>query len=317
MGWITKYGSFWGQLPQTTGNVYWVSPGATYVVEGRTYSASDDNDGLSPERAMRTLDAAINKTTANAGDVIVMLPGAHTGSTVVALDVAGVTITGLPRGSLSSKGDHGSGVLRHAASLTTDGARTALTITAANSEVCYLHIIPVTAQAGIDIAGANINLHDLTFDMATPAESTSTFGISVTGAVSLLRVANCYVSSDGSQGGWFDDSAGTATITLTDSVIENCTVQSAGTSAWADVIVVASGATNLVIRDCDFIAISGALMTDVIDITGNTADGGVQVARCIVSVGCDGVQATATSDIQVCNNYIMTIEGGTGGTLVS
>ena len=315
MGYLTKYGSFWGSLPQTSGRIFWVASSASYTVEGRSYSASDDNDGLSPERAKLTLDNAVNNCTANVGDVIVALPGAHALTATVAVDVAGITITGLPRG-LTSASDHGSSALRHAATIT-GGAHTLITVTAANTEICYLHLVPTTAQAGIDIAGANINLHDLTFDMATPAESTSTFGISVTGATSLLRVANCYVSSDGSQGGWFDDSAGTATITLKDSVIENCTVQCAGTSAWADVIVIASGASNLVIRDCDFIAISGALMTDVIDVTGNTADASVFVTRCMVSVGCDGVQATATSDIQLANNYIATIEGATGGTLVS
>ncbi len=316
MSYLTRYGSFWGMLPQTAGRVFWVSPASTYVIEGRTFSSSDDHDGLSPERAMRTIDAAFNKCAANVGDVIVALPGSHVLTATVAMDVAGVTLTGLPRGAATSSTDHGAGMLRHAA-LISGGAHTLITITAANTELAYLHIVPTTAQAGIGVAGTNINLHDLTFDMATPAESTSTFGISITGATSLLRVANCFVNSDGAQGGWFSDAGGTDTITLTHSVIENCTVNLSGTSAWADVIVVASGATNLIIRDCDFNHVSGAVMTDVIDVTGNTTDYGVLVTRCIIPVAADGVQATATSDIQLAINYIATIEGGTGGTLVS
>ena len=39
MGWLTKYGTQWGDVPQTFGNVYWVAPttstSATYTVEGR------------------------------------------------------------------------------------------------------------------------------------------------------------------------------------------------------------------------------------------------------------------------------------------
>ncbi len=65
MGYVTKYGSFWGFVPQTSGNVHWVAPAATYTLEGRAYSASDGNDGLSPERALLTLNQAITNATAN------------------------------------------------------------------------------------------------------------------------------------------------------------------------------------------------------------------------------------------------------------
>ena len=99
MGYVTKYGSFWGMIPQTAGRVFWVAPAASYTVEGRTYVASDDNDGLSPERAKLTLDDTIGDCTANVGDVIVLLPGAHSWSASVAADVAGVTIMGLPSGA--------------------------------------------------------------------------------------------------------------------------------------------------------------------------------------------------------------------------
>src|SRR3989304_551054 len=77
MAYITKFGGFWGMLPQTSGRIFWVAPSATYTVEGRTYAASDGNDGLSPERAFRTVDYAVGQTTANVGDVLVLLPGSH------------------------------------------------------------------------------------------------------------------------------------------------------------------------------------------------------------------------------------------------
>src|SRR3990167_3268831 len=99
MGYITKVGSFWGMVPQTSGRVFWVAPAASYTVEGRSYSASDGNDGLSPERAFLTVDYAVGQCTANVGDVIVMLNGAHSVSATIAVDVAGITITGIPRGA--------------------------------------------------------------------------------------------------------------------------------------------------------------------------------------------------------------------------
>src|SRR3990167_11547235 len=109
MAYITKFGGFWGMLPQTSGRIFWVAPSATYTVEGRTYAASDGNDGLSPERAFRTVDYAVGQTTANVGDVIVLMVGAHSVSATVAVDVAGITITGIPgsaplRGSRMSPG---------------------------------------------------------------------------------------------------------------------------------------------------------------------------------------------------------------------
>ena len=44
MSFINKYGSYWGFIPQTSGQIFWVAPSASYTIEGRTYSASNDND---------------------------------------------------------------------------------------------------------------------------------------------------------------------------------------------------------------------------------------------------------------------------------
>ena len=74
----------------TTGNIWFVDSGA----------ASGGN-GLSPEGAVLTIDAAINLATAANGDIIVVMEGhAETiaGAAGVAQDVAGLTIVGLGRG---------------------------------------------------------------------------------------------------------------------------------------------------------------------------------------------------------------------------
>ena len=319
MGYITKYGSFWGMLPMTAGRIFWVAAAATYTVEGRSYTASDGNDGLSPERALLTLDYAVGLTTANVGDTIVLLPGAHSWATTVAVDVAGLTITGLPSASSSAMaGPSGGSYHTMPATVTTSlAAATVLTVTASNTEIAYLTIIPITAGAGIDVQGTNINIHDCTFDMYTPAASTSTFGVSITGATTLLRVANCMVVCDGSQGSFFDDSAGTDTITLTRAVIENITVIHDASTAWAAVMTIASGARAVLFRDIDFTHVSGGIITLCYALSGNTTDYGIMIARNFVPVAGALETVTATSDVQLCNNYIATIDGGSGGTLLT
>ncbi|HUU32999.1 MAG TPA: right-handed parallel beta-helix repeat-containing protein [Vicinamibacterales bacterium] len=72
--------------------------GATLIGgEGYTYyvdptSGDDTNDGLSPENAFATMQAAINTCTDDRGDVIVRLQGTETVSTAITVDCPGVTI---------------------------------------------------------------------------------------------------------------------------------------------------------------------------------------------------------------------------------
>lgn len=309
MAFLTKYGAFWGMVPQTSGRIFWVSPSTSYVVEGSTHSASDDNDGLSPERAFLTLDYAVGKCAANAGDMIVLLPGAHSYSATVAVDVAGITITGVARQAPETD-DRGPGVLRHASSVTSTAD--VLTISVANVEVCNLHLIPAAGKAGITLsstAAVNANLHHLSFNMTTAA-NTATFGIQATAVVDQARISHCHVLASDNQGPWVRTAAG-----LTNTVIQNSTVVLSGTTAWDDVIEATTGTDKLVIRDCDFVHSSAAIMTDIVDVTGNTNDHSVMVMRCMHGVASDLTEATATSDIVLCNNYISTIQGGTGGTL--
>ena len=75
MAYVTKYGTLFGKLPNQTGRVHFVAPSSSYTVDGRSYSASDDNDGLSPERALATITQAHTNITASAGETIFLLEG--------------------------------------------------------------------------------------------------------------------------------------------------------------------------------------------------------------------------------------------------
>lgn len=90
---VTSFGMpvIGGGLPPTTGTYFFVHSG--------TGSAS--NDGLTADTPLATIDQAINKCTANQGDVIVVLPSHSeniSAATSLVCDIAGVQIVGLGQG---------------------------------------------------------------------------------------------------------------------------------------------------------------------------------------------------------------------------
>lgn len=315
MGYITKYGSFWGLLPQTSGRLFWVAPAASYTVEGRTYVASDGNDGLSPERAFLTTDYAIGQTTANVGDVIVLLPGSHTSAATITVDVAGITITGIP-GSAPTPANRGSsGAIRNKSRITTTLASgMVFTVTAADVEICWLDITSIVAGAGISASNAadRLYVHDCSFVFGA-VDGTATFGITfplgtgttTTNDDSLIR--NCFFLCSANAG-----PAVRAAGTVIGLTIENSTFQLKGDTSWDDVIeITQAGSLNTVIRDCDFFQESiTVVMTDCIDTTGATGDGATAVYRCYFPQGSDAFEASATVDIMCAENYLATSTAG-------
>ena len=185
MSFMTKYGSVWSILPQTTGRYFFVAPAATYTLEGQAYEASNNNDGLSPARALRTVAQAVTNATASVGDVIVLLPGAHTVTAAVVINKAGLLITGIPGATRGYAAKHPSGAKRLRTTITTSVAEGIIfTISAPDTEVSYINFLPVAAGGrGISItptlATANRTyIHDCVFSMQATA-STTTYGIHV------------------------------------------------------------------------------------------------------------------------------------------
>lgn len=307
MGYITKYGTIWGQIPQTAGRVFWVAPSASYTVEGRPYVASDQNDGLSPERAKLTLDNAIGSCTANVGDVIVLLPGSHSWSASVAADVAGVTIMGLPSGAGNP--------FRQRTSITTSAADEIINVTAANIEIAYLHVIPVTTKAGIDFTSAadGLYVHDCSIDLFTAAANTGTKGIAATTAAqapSNIVIRNVHALSDGAQG---------PAVELGDpdgALVEDCSFTVRG-GTWA-VAVTVHGVTSqsTIIRRCHFAAQAGT-MTDGIVGSDMTSTGQVGIYDCRfdenVTTPIDDFDAEGCN---IAENYKASADGSAEGGLL-
>lgn len=289
MSFITKYGSFWGLIPQTNGQVFWVAPGDGYTIEGRSFRASDDNDGLSPERAFRTLGRALDKVAADVNDVIVLLPGIHTLAAQETMDVAGVTLTGIPGG----KGHKG----RQRATLTTSAADETLLVGAARIELAHINFRSVTAQGAVEINNSAdfLYIHDCSFDMYTAVASTSTDGITsiaTAGGVTNLLIEDCYFESLDAQGNYLDLND------VTSANIERCRFRHRGTVALASAIISATGAVDVVFKDCVFTAGTGAIITAGFTWTGNTIDGSLQLIEVKLPVATTLV-ASADADIWV------------------
>ncbi len=312
MGYITKYGSFWGAIPQTAGRIFWVADAASYTVEGRTYSASDDNDGLSPERAFLTVDYAVGQCTANEGDVIVLLHGSHSVSSSVAVDVAGITITGIP-GNIPQRASRmpAGGTRRRTTIVSTSGD--VFTVTAADVEICHIHFDDLAATQAIDASAAadRLYVHDCSFLLDATAD-TNTMGIhfsqSTTGSVDHALIQNCHFVA-----GAANCPAIRALGTVIGLTIESSTFRLVGAAAWADAIkIIDNGSLGILIRDCDFSAPTSAttVITNCIDVAGVATDAATQVYRCYIPAGSDGVTGTAMADVVLCETYLADSSGG-------
>jgi len=327
MAFLTKYGSFWGTLPVTTGRYFWVAPSNSYTVEGKAYESSDDNDGLSPERAVRTVNRAIALADANVGDVIILMPGSHSVSATVAITKAGLTFTGIP-GNNQLENAHGPAGKRMKTQITsTATAGIIFTVSATDTEIAHIHFAPPAAGGrGISLAplsgAANrAYVHDCTFHLIATA-SVTTYGITVPAGVTAdlledVLVSRCYFLSGTAAASGANGPGVNVLGTAHGLTIEQSTFQLKGTAAWAAAILSSNAGTlGVMARDCDFITPTSAttVMTVGINTTGQTVDGSFQVLRCYFPVGSDGIASTATADAILAESYTA---GTTGGVLLS
>ncbi len=143
-----------GGVPTTTGRYYFVD----------STTGSNGNSGLDSLNALASIDAAINKCTANKGDVVICMSNhAETGTTAALFnaDVAGISIIGLGNGDNRP------------------------TITLGTSTGC-----------DVDLAADNVLIRNLKFDM-TAVDSIAA-GIDVDGA--YITIEDCEILMGDSDG---------------------------------------------------------------------------------------------------------------------
>lgn len=327
MSFLTKYGSFWGFLPLTVGRYFYVSPSASYEIEGKTYSASNDNDGLAPDRAFRTVQYAVDPDRSDPaveGDVIVLLPGAHTSATTVTIATTGLTITGIPGSRQHFNSRMPASGKRAKSRITNTGtAGIIFTVSATDAEICNLHLAP-TAAGGRGISLAPLSgaanrayIHDVTVAMVGTASAT-TYGITVPAGVTndLLEdvlISHCYFQSGLDTSSGANGSAVNALGTTSGMTIEQSTFELKGTAAWANAILLSqAGSKGIVVRDCDTINPTNTttVITTFLNATGQTIDGSTQIHRCYIAAGTDTATATAIVDVVLTETYLASSGGG-------
>lgn len=312
MAFLTKYGTLWGAVPQTCGRVFWVSPSDSFTIDGTAWPASDENDGLSPERPLRRVNRAWALCTANAGDIIVLLPGTHVAAnaagtaTSVPANVAGVTMMGLP--SLN-----GGNMLRPRASLNIAAADETVNVTAADIEIAHIGFVGVAGQTAIatlnySAAANRLYIHDCLVDVTAQTISTSILGFDATGAAQHVVFERCHFITDGAFGAMID-----LTGTL-DSLVQDC-VFTHTTGTLASAITFGAATDRSTIRRNTFNDGAGTISSGV-NGTGATIAGG-----CLLSYNYGGVTVTALAsafdagEAELCNNYDGGVGGGDGGVL--
>lgn len=165
-------------IKPTTGNVFFVHSG----------TGSSTNAGTSTTAPLSTIDLAINKCSADHGDVVVAMPGhAETITTALQLilDVAGVSIVGL-----------GQGATRPVITFTAVGAN--IPISAANCLISNLVFRAGIASvvAGITISNQNCEINNCLFDYSDTTLFSFVAGVLTTAAADHLYIHDSVFHSE-------------------------------------------------------------------------------------------------------------------------
>lgn len=194
--------------------------------------------GFSINSAFATLDYAIGLAAASNGDVIHVLPGhAETLTTVITMDVAGLSVIGMGEGTARP-------------TFTINAVIDGMTVTAANCiiENLYFNEATAAATASINVAGANTTIKGCHFDIgATDLEV-----ISVEDAGDYLTVTGCefIVTADGPDAAIEVEAAGVNGLVIRDNLFDG----GSATNAWDAAAVNSTQAhTNCVIHGNRFL----------------------------------------------------------------
>lgn len=224
----------------TTGKTFYVS------------SAVSNGDGLTPDTALSTIDAAIGLCRANKGDRIYVLPGHAenvSAAGYIAADVAGIRIIGLGRGSSRP-------------TLSWTAAAATITVTAAGISfenfIFVNNFADVVTQFSVSGAGDDLLFTNCLFRDTSSILNAIDFITLATGADGL-GLYDCQVIGMSANNDSFI--TGVAHDRLD---IARCHIQfDVAQAAVVGVIETSGNATNVWIRDCAFRSnVDGALFLD-------------------------------------------------------
>lgn len=193
-----------GGIPTTTGTYFFVD----------SATGSSGNTGKTPDAPLATIDQAINKCTANKGDVIVVMPNhAETvaAASGITMDVAGVTICGL--GTWAAK-----------PTLTFSATTSTIVVSAANCVISGLKLVSGVNDLAnfITLSASGQTVANCDFSSGSATEYFN--AISITTTYDNILIDGCtFLQPTDPEG--TDAAAGTGAIYLVDSenvIIQNC-----------------------------------------------------------------------------------------------
>lgn len=311
---LTKYGTLMGDIPGFLGRVFWVSPSASFTLNGDSVEASDNNTGLQPQFALRTIQAAINLATASAGDVIALLPGTHTSAAQVTITKAGLTFIGVSQ-NFRDRESVKPYPLASKVNWTSTLAGTAVALSVADCTFIGINMIPVTARTFMTLLTCPRTVFIDCAVTLSAAASTSTKGLVASGGSS----ANCHFVNCAFMNTVATSAQGPALdITGLDAVlVEDCLIAMTGTSsAWAVAVQCGSGTAGTM-RRCALYTYGAGTMTIGVDGTGVTVANSFNIEnnKCGVSPGAGAYKNFDADSVSLVFNHLGTVSGGTGGTL--
>jgi hypothetical protein len=215
----------------TTGNIWFVS----------STTGSDGNTGDSSDCPFATLDYAIGKCTASQGDIIILMPSHAETTTAVAVDVAGIKITGL-------------GVGRTRPTLTaTTAASDLLDVTVANVQIENIRLVGAASGCtGLIHLAAAADFTCIGCSLEHGAAPVS--AVSCTGLNPRFNFKDCIFMGTAAGPDYGINMSGSVSQ-CHNFTVENCTFNY-GTSAGLDNAGIFSAKTNtgVTIRNCRFIS---------------------------------------------------------------
>jgi len=294
------YGQVIGQFPFTgSGKIFIVGDSSTANLNMLEQMFIPDSDG--DVRFFSTIDAAIGECTADAGDTIYVMPG-HTetisGAAGIAMDVAGVAIVGLSRGTLKP-------------TLTFSTTASDINVSAAN---CLIKNIRMVSSVNslvnfIDVDEGQFALEDCDFVTSSAKEALCFINIATTKDDFIIRNCTFLQPTDPAGTG---GAASTGAIYCVDS--ENILIEGCRFRGYFETAIVHNKTTkvqNLVVRDCE---LSNSIVVPFILVAASTG----------VCKDCYGATLAATDAAEanvygtlgiafwICNSQLGNDSGGGG-----
>lgn len=302
------HGKFSGREVNVPGKVFFVAP-TTAPASGFSVASSQAWARELNQYVYNNVNLAYADAVDGRGDAIVCLPGTHTLTANVAVAKAGVSFWG-------PEAWNGLQVQRGSATIVPLAATDGFTVTAPDVAFRGVTIVPITQKVGITGSALALRLRvkNCHIDMNVAVAHTSTKGLTATGAAVDWDIEGNTFYSLGAHGPFID-----VTGLLNYHIHNNDFIVLTGGTMAVGILVGAAAQGLIGGNPAQGNRFFGGTLTAAISGTGATVAGSCRIFENRFGVLCtvpiDNFSATNLTDL--CNNYVATVGGGTGGTLVS